>query len=69
MDVALRAWKPGRHLRDGKKLPSLAAGTAAILVRRIAETRNGPRPKYMEQEGVYRLFRRSAGITELLAKS
>jgi hypothetical protein len=35
-----------RHLRNGKKLLSLAAGTAAILVRRIAEARNGPRQIY-----------------------
>ena len=39
-----------RHWRvtfaTAKKLPSLAAGTAAILVRRIAEARNGPRQIY-----------------------
>ena len=29
-----------------KKLASLAAGSAAILVRRIAEARNGPRQIY-----------------------
>jgi len=49
----------GRHLRYAKKRPSLAAGTTAILVRRIAEAGTG-RAKYIEQrEGVYGLLRRS----------
>ena len=36
----------GVTFATAKKLPSLAAGTAAILVRRIAEARNGPRQIY-----------------------
>jgi hypothetical protein len=50
MDVVVRAWHWGVTFATAKKLPSLAAGTAAILVR----------AKYIEQrEGVYRLLRRS----------
>ena len=42
MDVVARLALQ-RHLRNfEKKLPPLAAGTAAILLRRIAEARNGP---------------------------
>jgi hypothetical protein len=59
MDAVVRAWHWGVTFATAKKLPSLAAGTAATLVRRIAEARNG-RAKYIEQrEGVYRLLRRS----------
>jgi hypothetical protein len=59
MDVVVRAWYWGVPFATAKKLPSLAAGTAAILVRRIAEAGTG-RAKYIEQrEGVYRLLRRS----------
>src|SRR5215831_21102378 len=42
MDVAVHAWHWRATFATAKKLPSLAAGTAAILVRRIAEARNGP---------------------------
>jgi hypothetical protein len=59
MDVVVRAWHWGVTSATARKLPSLGAGTAAILVRRIAEARTG-RAKYIEQrEGVYRLLRRS----------
>jgi hypothetical protein len=52
MDAVVRAWHWGVTFATAKKLPSLAAGTAATLVRRIAEARNG-RAKYIEQrEGV-----------------
>src|SRR6266700_784442 len=37
MDVVVRAWHWGVTFATAKKLPSLAAGTAAILLRRIAE--------------------------------
>lgn len=43
MDVVVRAWHCRVTFATAKKMPSLAAGTAAILVRRIAEARNGPR--------------------------
>jgi hypothetical protein len=46
MDVVVRAWHWGVTFATAKKLPSLAAETAAILVRRIAEARNGPRQIY-----------------------
>jgi hypothetical protein len=46
MDVVVRAWHCRVTFATAKKLPSLAAGTAAILVRRIAEARNGPRQIY-----------------------
>ena len=46
MDVVVRAWHWGVTFATAKKLPSLAAETAAILVRRIAEARNGPREIY-----------------------
>jgi hypothetical protein len=46
MDVVVRAWHWRVTFATAKKLPSLAAGTAAILVRRIAEARNGPRQIY-----------------------
>ena len=59
MDVVVRAWHWRATFATAKKLPSLAAGTAAILVRRIAEAGTG-RAKYIEQRGgVYRLLRRS----------
>ena len=49
--------RPPRNFE--KKLPPLAAGTAAILVCRIAEAGTGP-AKYMEQrEGVSRFLMRS----------
>jgi hypothetical protein len=44
--VVVRAWHWRVTFAMAKKLPSLAAGTAAILVRRIAEARNGPRQIY-----------------------
>jgi hypothetical protein len=46
MGVVVRAWHSRVTFATAKKLPSLAAGTAAILVRRIAEARNGPRQIY-----------------------
>ena len=46
MDVVVRVWHWRVTFATAKKLPSLAAGTAAILVRRIAEARNGPRRIY-----------------------
>jgi hypothetical protein len=46
MDVVVRAWHCRVTFETAKKMPPLAAGTAAILVRRIAEARNGPRQKY-----------------------
>jgi len=59
MDVAVHAWHWRATFATAKKLPSLAAGTAAILVRRMAEAPER-RAKYIEQrEGVYRLLRRS----------
>jgi hypothetical protein len=42
MDAAVRAWHWGVTFATAKKLPSLAAGTVAILVHRIAEPKNGP---------------------------
>jgi hypothetical protein len=46
MDVVVRASHWGVIFATAKELPSLAAGTAAILVRRIAQARNGPRQIY-----------------------
>src|ERR1700688_2033339 len=46
MNVVVRAWHWGVTFATAKKLPSLAAGSAAILVRRISEARNGPRQIY-----------------------
>jgi hypothetical protein len=46
MDVVVRAWHWRVTFATAKKLPSLAAGTAAVLVRGIAEARNGPRQIY-----------------------
>ena len=45
MDVVVRAWHWGVTFATAKKLPSLAAGTDAI-VRRIAKARNGLRQIY-----------------------
>jgi hypothetical protein len=45
-DVVVRAWRWSVTFATAKKLPALVAGTAAILLRRIAEARNGPRQIY-----------------------
>jgi hypothetical protein len=55
----VRAWHWGVTFATAKKLPSLAAGTAAILVRRTSKAGTG-RAEYIEQrEGIRRLSRRS----------
>ena len=56
MDVVVRAWRWGVTFATAKKLQSLAAGTAAILVRRIAEARNGPR-QILNNEKVFTSFK------------
>ena len=52
MDVVVRAWHWGVTFATAKKLPSLAAGTAAILVRRIAEAA----PNILNNEKVFTVF-------------
>ena len=49
----MRAWHWGVTFATAKKLPSLAAGTAAILVHRIAEARNAP--NILNNEKAWRL--------------
>jgi len=50
----MRAWHWGVTFATAKKLPSLAAGTAAILVHRIAEARNAP--NILNNEKVFTVF-------------
>jgi len=59
MDVVVRAWHWRVTFATAKKLPSLAAGTATILVRRTSEAGTGSAEYVEQREGIYRLSRRS----------
>jgi len=56
LDVVVRAWHWGVTFATAKKLPSLAAGTAAILVRRIAEAPERAAPNILNNEKVFTVF-------------
>jgi len=51
----VRAWHWGVTFAMAKKLPSLAAGTAAILVRRTAKARTAA-PNILNNEKVFTVF-------------
>jgi hypothetical protein len=59
MDVVVHAWHWRATFATAKRLPSLAAGTAAILVRRTSKAGTGGAEYIEQREGIYRLSRRS----------